>query len=76
MCEVDYADVVRDVVFAKELLALAVSETEEEHIDGVEGHLCGEAQVGFAEKTLVDISHRVPGVRLAVCKHNLCLGVI
>ena len=59
-------------MLAQELLALAVAEAEEHHVDLFEWHLAGEPQVCVA----MHVGHKVACVALAVCKHNLCLRVV
>ena len=63
-------------MLAQELLALAVAEAEEHHVDLFERHLAGEPQVGVAIQALMHVGHKVACVALAVCKHNLCLRVV
>ena len=59
----------------KEGAALAVAETEEEHVDVVEGHVGAEGEVQFAVKTFVHAGHRVAGMALAVGESYLGLWV-
>ena len=55
LSQVDNLHVLRDGVLLEESLALAMTETEEYHIDLVERHLVGKLQVGIANQTFVHI---------------------
>ena len=76
LCEVDYLHVGRNVVFLQELLALAVPEAEEHHINIIERHLRSELQVGVANQSFVHISNGIARITLRVGKHNLRLWVV
>ena len=55
LCQVDYFNVLGDGVFFEESLALAVTESEEDDVNLVEGHRVGKLQIGIANESLVDI---------------------
>ena len=74
--KVDNLHVGRNGVLLQELLALAVTEAEEHHVNLLEGHLCREAQVGFSNQSLMDVTHQITGIALTIGKDNFCLGVV
>ena len=74
--EVDDLHVLRNGVFLQEGLALAVTKAEEHHINLVERHLIGKAQLGLSEQTLVDVRNQIASIALAIGKDNLCLRVV
>jgi len=53
-----------------------MTEAEEDNIHLVERHLGGKLQVCFAIQSLVNLSHQVAGVTLAVGEYNLCLRMV
>ena len=65
-----------DGMLLEELLALAVTETEEDYVDILKRHLVGEPQVCIADKAFMDITHQIARVTLRVGKHDLCLGMV
>ena len=73
---VDNLDVGGDGMLFQELFALAMTETEEHHINLVEGHLAGEPQIGLANQSFVHIAHQIPCITLRIGKHNLCLRMV
>ena len=75
LCQVDNLHVLRNIVLLQERFALAMTEAEEDDIHLVERHLGGKLQVGLAIQSLVNLSHQVAGVTLAVGEYNLCLRI-
>ena len=53
-----------------------MTEAEEHHVNLLEGHLCREAQVGFSNQSLMDVTHQITGIALTIGKDNLCLWVV
>ena len=76
LCQVDNLHVLRNIVLLQERLALAVTEAEEDDIHLVERHLGGKLQISLAIQSLVNLSHQVAGVTLAVGEYNLCLRMV
>ena len=76
LCQVDNLHVLRNIVLLQERLALAMTEAEEDDIHLVERHLGGKLQVGLAIQSLVNLSHQVAGITLAVGEYNLCLRMV
>ena len=76
LCQVYDAHMCRDVMLLQEGTALAMTKTEEHHVDLLPGHLAGKAEVGLAIQALVHFAHRVAGIRFAIGKDYLCLGMI
>ena len=74
--QVNDFDMLRNGVLLQESLTLAVTKAEEHYIYLLEGHLVGKCQVGFADKSFVDIRHQVSCVTFRVGKHNLCLRMV
>ena len=65
-----------DVVCLHERLALAVAETEEDHVDLIERHVGRKLQVSIAIKSLMHGRHVVAGVAFAVGKDDGGLWMI
>ena len=74
--QVDDLHVIGYRVFLEKLLALAVTETEEDDVYLVKGNLTGEREVGIADESFVDVADGVACVRLRIGKDNLCLRVV
>ena len=66
LCQVDNLHVLRNIVLLQERFALAMTEAEEDNIYLVERHLGGKLQVGLAIQSLVNFSHQVACITLAV----------
>jgi len=64
LCQIDNLDVLGDGMFLQELLTLSVSEAEEYNINLIEGHLVGEAHIGLANETFMDVADQVASVTL------------
>ena len=62
LCEVDNLHIVRDSMFLEESFALAMTEAEEHHIDLIERHLVGKAEVCITDKSLMDIAYALYGI--------------
>ena len=65
-----------DGMLLEELLALAVAEAEEDHVDILKRHLVRKPQVCIADEALMYITHQIAGVALRVGKYDLCLGMV
>ena len=76
LCQVDDTHAVGHVMLGKEGFALAMAETEEEHVGLVEGHLVSEHQVGVAVESFVHVGDVVAGIALAVDECYLGFGVV
>ena len=76
LCQVDYLNVLWNLMFIQERLALAMTETEEHNVHIIERHLRRKAQVGVAIQSLVHIGDEVAGIALAVNKRYFGFGVI
>ena len=76
LCEVDDANVGRDVMLLEELRALAVTEAEEYDIHFLKRKFGGKAQVCLAIKSGMHIRNQVARITFAIHKHNLCRRVI
>jgi len=63
-------------VLLQERLALAVTKAEEDDIHLVERHLGGKLQVSLAIQSLVNLSHQVAGITLAVGENDFCLWMV
>lgn len=63
-------------MFAEELLALAMAETEEDDVDLVERHLGSESQVGIADESFVNVADQIARIALGIGKDNLSRGVV
>ena len=76
LCQVDYLNVLWNLMFLQERLALAMTETEEHNVHIIERHLRCKAQVGVAIQSLMHIGNKVAGIALAVDKRDFSFGVI
>ena len=76
LCQVNNLYILWYSMLLQELLALAMSETEEHHIYLVERHLVGKLQICVAQQTLVYVGNGIASITLAVGKNNLYLWVV
>mgnify|MGYP004563885041 CR=1 FL=1 len=76
LCQVYYLDAVRDMVLLQEGFALAMAETEEHHVDLLEGHSVGKPHHGVAIQALVYIGEQVAGIAGTVHEYYLGLGMV
>ena len=76
LCQVYYLHVGWYGVLLEECLALAVTETEEYHVNLVKRHLAGKLQFGVAYQTFVHVIHLVACIRFRIGKHYLHLRVV
>ena len=74
--KVDDFHMAGDGMLLEELFALAVAETEEDHVDILERHLVRKPQVCIADESFVYITHQIAGIALRVGKYDLCLGMV
>ena len=73
LSQVDNLDTRRNLMLLQELLALAVSEAEEDDIHFVERHFRSEAEFCLANQSLVYFTHRIACIALAIGKDYLNL---
>ena len=53
-----------------------MTETEENNVDLVEGHLVCELQVGVANESLMHVTYQITCIALRIGKNNLCLRMV
>ena len=76
LCEVDDANIRRDVMLLEELRALSVTEAEEYDIHFLKGKFGGKAQVCFAIKSGMHVRNQVSRITFAIDKHNFCRRMV
>ena len=76
LCQIDDANIRRDVMFLEELRALAVTEAEEYDIHFLKGEFGGKAQVCLAIKSGMHVRNQVSRITFAIDKHNFCRRVV
>ena len=64
------------IVCGDERFALAMTQTEENHIDVGQRQFIGEHYVGVTIKTFVYVSDTVAGIALTMDEHYLCLWMM
>ena len=64
------------LVLFHEPFALAMTEAEEDDIDPFKGHVGRKRQVGLAIQVLMDVTHPVARIALAVGKDDFRLGMV
>ena len=52
------------------------TETEEQNIDLVKGHLVGEAQIRLTDESFMDIAYQISRIALGIGKVYLCLRMV
>ncbi len=63
-------------VFFKKSFTLAMTKTEEYHVDFVERHLICETKISLTIQSFMDITHSIACIALTISKDYLCLGMI
>ena len=74
--EVDNLELIGQLLAVEELLGVAVSCAEEEHIYLVKGELVGKCEVCLAQQSAVHVCNAVSGIAGAVYKYNFYFGVV
>ena len=76
LCQVNNTHIGRNLIFCKELCALAMAHAKEQHIDAFQGQAIGELHIRLAEQPFVDVRQKILGIAGAVHKGNLRFGVV
>ena len=76
LSKIDDAYPCRYRMLTQEGFTLAMTETEEQNVHFIEGHLGRKLQIGIAVETFVNIGHLITGIALTVNEDNLDIGMI